>query len=111
LKFKKAEILMTAVLCGSVSQTSKKPEDMYGIKNMPWVVGKRLTMRGFIVSDPDMGPVYREDHQRNLQRWIKDGEITVKMSITNGMENAAEGLVGMLKGENFGKAVLKVADI
>ncbi|TVY71515.1 NADP-dependent oxidoreductase [Lachnellula suecica] len=99
------------VSCGSVSQTSLKPEDAYGVKNMPLVVGKRLTIRGFIVYDPDMGPKYTEEHQKNMQKWIKDGEITVKMSVTEGIENSAEGLVGMLKGENFGKAVLKVSDL
>jgi NADPH-dependent curcumin reductase CurA len=78
---------------------------------MPFVVGKRLTIRGFIVYDPDMGPKYTEEHQKNMQKWIKDGEITVKMSVTEGIEHAAEGLVGMLKGENFGKAVLKVSDL
>ncbi|CZR52263.1 related to reductase RED1 [Phialocephala subalpina] len=99
------------VACGSISQTSKKPEDTYGIKNMPLVVGKRLTVRGFIVFDEDMGPKYFDEHQKNVAEWIKDGELQVKLSVTEGIDNAAEGLVGMLKGENFGKAVLKIADI
>ncbi|KAH6724434.1 hypothetical protein BKA61DRAFT_728110 [Leptodontidium sp. MPI-SDFR-AT-0119] len=97
--------------CGSVSQTSQKPGETYGIKNMPWVVGKRLTIRGFFVFDQDMGPKYQEEHQKNMQEWIKNGEIKVKMAVTEGIENAADGLLGMLKGENFGKAVLKIADI
>lgn len=75
------------------------------------VVSKRLRIRGFIVTDPEMGPKYREEHQNNLQKWIKDGEIVAKISVTEGIDNAAEGLVGMLKGQNFGKAVLKIADI
>jgi NADPH-dependent curcumin reductase CurA len=33
------------------------------------------------------------------------------MTVTEGIENAAEGLVGMLEGKNFGKAVLKIADL
>ena len=78
---------------------------------MPLVVGKRLRIRGFLVYDPDFGPKYREEHQKNVQKWIKDGEITIQMDVTEGIENAAEGLVGMLKGDNFGKAILKVADI
>jgi NADPH-dependent curcumin reductase CurA len=78
---------------------------------MPLVVGKRLTIRGFIVSDADMGPLYAAEHQKNLQQWIKSGEISVKTSVTDGIDNAAEGFVGMLKGENFGKAVLKIADL
>ncbi|KUJ12326.1 NADP-dependent leukotriene B4 12-hydroxydehydrogenase [Mollisia scopiformis] len=96
------------VSCGSVSQTSKKPEDTYGIKNMPMVTGKRLTIRGFIVFDPDFGPKYHDEHQKNVQKWIKDGEIQVKLSVTEGIDNAAGGFVGMLKGENFGKALVKI---
>lgn len=78
---------------------------------MPLVVGKRLTIRGFLVFDADMGGKYHEEHQRDMQKWIKDGQIKIKMSVTDGIENAAEGLVGMLKGENFGKAVLKIAGL
>lgn len=78
---------------------------------MPLVVGKRLSIRGFVVSDPDFGPKYCEEHQRNVQKWIKEGGIVIRMSVTEGMENAAEGFVGMLQGRNFGKAVLKVGDL
>jgi len=78
---------------------------------MPLVVGKRLTIRGFVVFDPDFGPKYREEHQKNLQRWIKDGSIKAQMSFTEGIDHAAEGLVGMLEGKNFGKAILKLADL
>ncbi|KAH6713708.1 hypothetical protein BKA61DRAFT_47550 [Leptodontidium sp. MPI-SDFR-AT-0119] len=99
------------VSCGSVSQTSKKEGETHGINNMPLVVGKRLRIRGFLVFDPDFGPKYREEHQTNVQKWIKSGEITVQMEVTDGIDNSADGLVGMLKGDNFGKAVLKVADI
>ena len=94
-----------------VSQTSRKPEEVYGIKNFNNVVWKRIRIRGFIVSDSDMGPKYREEHQKKMQEWIKNGEIQVQMEVTEGIDRAAEGLVGMLKGDNFGKAVLKVVDI
>ncbi len=64
-----------------------------------------------MVTDPDMGPKYGEEHQRNVQKWIKNKEIVVKVDVTEGMDNAAQGIVGLLQGKNFGKAVLKVADI
>ncbi|KAG0645796.1 NADP-dependent oxidoreductase [Hyphodiscus hymeniophilus] len=99
------------VCCGFISQTSKRPEDIYRLKNVQVIVGKRLNLRGFEVFDPDFGPKYSAEHQKNMQRWIKDGEIKVQMSVTEGIEQSAEGLVGMLKGENFGKAVLKIADL
>jgi NADPH-dependent curcumin reductase CurA len=78
---------------------------------MPLVTTKRLQLRGILVTDPDMGPKYGEEHQRNVQKWIKNKEIVVKVDVTEGMDNAAQGIVGLLQGKNFGKAVLKVADI
>jgi NADPH-dependent curcumin reductase CurA len=78
---------------------------------MPLVVGKGLTIRGFRVFDADMGGKYNEEHQKNMQKWIKDGEIKIKMAVTDGIDRAADGLVGMLKGENFGKAVLRIAEL
>ncbi|KAH8684280.1 hypothetical protein BGZ60DRAFT_367144 [Tricladium varicosporioides] len=98
------------VQCGSISQSSLPLSQHYGIKNMPLVVGKRLTLRGFIVFDPDMGPKYKNEHRENMMKWIKDGEIKVRMDLTRGMERSAEGFVGMLRGANFGKAVLEVAE-
>lgn len=68
-------------------------------------------MQGFIVMDPNMGPKYSEEHQRNVQKWISEGKFKVEMSVTHGMENAAEGLIGMLEGKNFGKAVLEVCKL
>lgn len=63
------------------------------------------------MSDEEYGPKWAESHQKDVQKWISDGDIKVKTHVTEGMQNAAEGFVGMLKGENFGKAVLKLADI
>lgn len=67
-------------------------------------------MRGFIVGDKDFGPKYAKDHQEKMQQWLADGSIQIKLSETEGIDNAAEGFVGMLEGKNFGKAVLKIKD-
>ena len=75
------------------------------------VVAKRLTMRGFIVNDPDMGPKYAADHQKNVAKWIHEGSFKAQQSVTDGIDNAITGLLGMLKGDNFGKAVLKIKDL
>lgn len=58
-----------------------------------------------------MGPKYSDEHQINVQKWLKRGEIKATLDITEGWERSAEGFVGMLKGDNFGKAILKVADL
>ena len=75
------------------------------------VVVKSLKFQGFIVSNPDMGPKYAKEHQENVGKWIADGSIKVKMSETKGIDNAAEGLVGMFYGKNFGKAVLVIKEM
>ena len=87
------------------------PEDAYGVKNIFLVVSKRLTIQGFIVGDPDMGPKYAAQHQENLQKWINDGSFIAKQSITEGIDNAADGFLGMLRGDNFGKAILTIAEL
>ncbi|KIM98029.1 hypothetical protein OIDMADRAFT_203435 [Oidiodendron maius Zn] len=99
------------VASGMISQYNKPLPERYGIKNLYHVVTKRLTMRGFIVSDANMGPVYIKERDENVSKWLHEGSFKAKFHITNGIENAPEGFVGMLEGKNFGKAVLKIADI
>ncbi|KAK4996447.1 hypothetical protein LTR66_003945 [Elasticomyces elasticus] len=99
------------IACGMISQYNSKPEDMYPIRNMGQVVAKRIKIQGFIVFDPDMGPVYTEEHQKNVQKWIHDGSFKIEMSVTEGIDNAVEGLLGLFQGKNFGKAVLEIAKL
>lgn len=92
------------VVCGLISQYNSAP---YPINNIHNVLIKRITMRGFIVGDPGMGDVYTKEHQERVQKWIKEGSFKVLIHETVGMDNAAEGLVGIFYGKNKGKAVLK----
>jgi NADPH-dependent curcumin reductase CurA len=92
-----------------VSQYNLKPDEAYGNKSLMQVVAKRLKMQGFIVMDENMGPKYWKQHQENVQKWLHDGSFKAEMSTTVGIDNAAEGLIGMLAGKNFGKAVLEVS--
>ncbi|KAL3255951.1 hypothetical protein ABHI18_007922 [Aspergillus niger] len=92
------------VACGMISDVSGEP---YPVKNIHAVITKRLYMQGFIVADAEFGPAYFMEHQANVQRWIKDGSIKCLFHETVGVENAAEGLVGIFEGKNKGKALLK----
>ena len=97
------------VTCGMISGYNKSdPDEIYGVKNLSTTVTKRLKMQGFIVSDPGFGPKYAQDHQKNVSKWIADGTFKTQMSTTVGIDNAIQGLLGMLRGDNFGKAVLEV---
>ncbi|KAK3950623.1 hypothetical protein QBC32DRAFT_216991 [Pseudoneurospora amorphoporcata] len=98
------------VACGMISQYNVKPWERYGITNLFHIVSKRIDFRGFIVGDKDFGPKYHKEHQEQLSQWIADGSVKFKIHVTEGIDKAAEGLVGIFKGENFGKAVLHVKD-
>lgn len=99
------------VNCGMISQYNLKPDEIWSIKNIMNLVSKRLTMRGFIVMDANMGPKYAKEHQEKMQKWIHEGTFKSKQSLTLGMDNAVEGFLGMLRGDNFGKAVLVVKEL
>ncbi|MFK8002696.1 MAG: NADP-dependent oxidoreductase [Polyangiales bacterium] len=96
-------------LCGLVSQynATELPE---GPDRMNWLMGQMLTKRvklqGFIVFD-DFGHLYPEFAQV-MGEWIAQGKIEYTEEIIDGLENAAASLVGLLKGENFGKRVIRV---
>lgn len=95
------------IACGMISQYNVTPDQRYGVRNMPLMVAKRLTMRGFIVGDPGFADKWAKEHTERVSKWIKDGSFKPKIAETVGMGKAAEGLVGIFRGENFGKAVLK----
>lgn len=95
------------VCCGMISQYNNSGE-AYGVRNLMNVVGKQLTIRGFIVANPAFGPAYYQEHQEKLQQWLADGSFKAKMHFTEGIDQAAEGLIGIFEGKNFGKAVLRI---
>lgn len=69
------------------------------------ILTKRLTLRGFIVSDfADQAPAFHRD----MSAWIASGQVKYKEDVTIGIENAPEAFIGLLKGKNFGKLVVKV---
>lgn len=100
------------VTCGMISQYNiSDPDKQYGVKNLPNVVTKRLKMQGFIVGDPGFGSKYAKDHQKHVAKWISEGTFKAQQSITEGIDNAIGGFLGMLKGENFGKAILQIEEL
>ena len=89
-----------------ISDYNKPFEEKYGVKNLQVFFEKRLKMQGFIVSD--LQAKYFDSHQKDVQQWIKDGSLKVRLSETVGMDNAVDGLLGLFAGKNFGKAILRV---
>lgn len=94
-----------------ISDYSKSATEKYPIRNGFQIIAKTLEVIGFLVGKPGYGPAYTKEHQEKMQQWLADGSFKSKLHITEGIDNAAHGLVGMLNGENFGKAVLKIKPI
>jgi NADPH-dependent curcumin reductase CurA len=67
---------------------------------------KRLTFRGFIVWD--FASQY-PDFLRDMSGWLREDRVKYKEDITDGLENAPRELIGLLKGENFGKKIIRVS--
>jgi len=70
------------------------------------ILTKRLTLRGFIVSD---FAARQEDFLRDVSGWLREGRIRYREDVVDGIENAPCALIGLLRGENFGKMLVRVA--
>ncbi|KAH0841052.1 hypothetical protein AYO21_06546 [Fonsecaea monophora] len=98
------------VACGSISTYNNARETTpYGVKNYASVVRKRLRWQGFLVFDPNIA-AWRAERDEKVTQWIQDGSFKSVDHITVGMDHAPEGFLGMLRGENLGKSILKIAD-
>ncbi|KAK1973170.1 hypothetical protein LZ30DRAFT_611614, partial [Colletotrichum cereale] len=95
-------------VCGMISSYNTPADQQQGIKGLMQLVSKQITMEGFLVGNPKFGRAYFKEHQESLQKWLSDGSVKAKLAVTEGIDNAADGLIGVLTGKNFGKAILKV---
>src|SRR4030088_535345 len=69
------------------------------------VLTKRLTIRGFIVSD---FVARQADFLREMSQWFREGKIRHKEFVTEGLDSAPAAFMGLLKGANFGKQLVRV---
>ncbi len=91
--------------CGAVSQYDGSAP-AHGPRGVPGlIVTKRLTLRGFIVSDFDE---QRDAALAELQGWVADGRLKVTEDVIYGFEHLPEALVGLLAGDNRGKRMVAV---
>ena len=93
------------VVCGQVSQyNAQRPEPTF---HPGLLVVFRARMEGFLVFDY----AHRYDEAAlKLAHWVANGDIRWREDVTEGLENAPQAFIGMLNGENQGKALVKVAE-
>lgn len=90
-------------VCGLISDYNAK--EPYGVKMFRSILVNRLKVQGMIVFD--WAPRYPEANQALLDL-VVGGKLKTRESVVEGLENAPKGLIGLLKGENFGKQLVKL---
>jgi NADPH-dependent curcumin reductase CurA len=73
---------------------------------MPLLI-KRALIKGFLVGD------YQNrfnDFLRDVSGWLQSGQLKYKEDVVVGLENAPRAFIGLLRGENFGKLIVKVSE-
>jgi len=92
------------VLCGQISiYNSEKPE--VGVKPQPFLVIRSASMKGFIITQ--YMPRFGEGISQ-LAEWFTSGQLKHAETIIEGFENTPNAFIGLFRGENLGKQVVKV---
>ncbi|MEO7124526.1 MAG: NADP-dependent oxidoreductase [Nakamurella sp.] len=94
-----------AAICGSISGYNAT-ESSAGPRNMSMITGKRLTLRGFLVFD---NADLQSEFDAMVRPALSDGRIVARETVTDGLDNAVSAFIGMLRGANTGKTIVRLA--
>ncbi|MGI5519539.1 NADP-dependent oxidoreductase [Micromonospora sp. CA-259024] len=93
-----------AAICGMIAQYNAT-EPPPAPRNLALVIGKRLTLRGFLVNDHSD---VRAAFVRDVAGWLREGTLSYDETIVDGIENAPAAFLGLLRGDNLGKMLVRV---
>lgn len=90
--------------CGGISNYNAETPPP-GPRNMIQIVGKRLTIRGFIVGDwlHQLPAFHAEVGPR-----FADGSLKMRETVVQGIEHAPQAFLDLFHGENVGKMIVKL---
>ncbi|UXY31056.1 NADP-dependent oxidoreductase [Streptomyces sp. HUAS TT20] len=91
-----------AALCGAIAQYNAT-EPAPGPRNLALAIGKRLTLRGLLVSDHND---LQQQFVQEVGGWIREGRLHYEETVVEGIENNVEAFLGMLRGDNTGKMIV-----
>lgn len=95
------------VICGQISQYNLERLEM-GPRWLWALIVKQAKAEGFLVFQ------FSERFDQGLRQmaqWLQEGKLKYRENVVEGIENAPRAFIGMLKGENIGKQLVKVADL
>lgn len=89
-------------LCGLIAGYNG---DDLAVRNMRFILTSRLSMRGFIVTEHlDLWP----QGLGELGQLVADGKLKYRETVAQGLAAAPEAFIGLLKGRNFGKQLVRL---
>jgi hypothetical protein len=89
-------------LCGLIAGYNG---DDLAVRNMRYMLTSRLSMRGFIVTEHmDLWP----QGLGELGALVADGKLQYRETVAQGLAAAPDAFIGLLKGRNFGKQLVKL---
>ncbi|MBY8877770.1 NADP-dependent oxidoreductase [Actinacidiphila acidipaludis] len=95
-----------AALCGAIAQYNAT-EPPPGPRNLGLLIGKRLTLAGFLVTDhQDLQPEF----VREVGGWLREGRLRYRETVVTGIEHTLDAFLGLLRGENTGKMVVALPE-
>jgi NADPH-dependent curcumin reductase CurA len=93
-------------LCGSISGYNAVTPPP-GPRNLSMMVAKRLTLRGFLVFDhADLRPEF----EATVPQWLTSGQLVVRETVREGLEDAVPAFLDLMRGGNTGKMVVRLAE-
>ncbi len=95
------------LICGQSSLINREEPEM-GPRNLLYLLVYRARMEGFLVHDYESR---FDEGLKQLTAWVKEGKIKYRETIAEGLENAPKAFIGLFKGENIGKQLVKVSDL
>lgn len=91
-------------ICGAIAGYNAA-EPPPGPRNLGLFIGKRLTMKGFLVGDhADLADEFNE----RVGAWYAEGRLQVRETVVKGLENTPAAFIGMLRGQNTGKMIISL---
>jgi NADPH-dependent curcumin reductase CurA len=92
-------------MCGMISNYNDA-QLQPGPRGMMSIIGRRLTVKGFIVTDH---PEPCQEYVAKASAWLAEGKLTYNETIAEGIENAPTAFIDMLNGRNTGKQIVQLS--
>lgn len=89
-------------LCGLIAGYNGEPMALHNVRNF---LTMRLSLRGFIVAEH---MEFWPEGLKELGTLVATGKLKFRESVADGIAAAPEAFIGLLKGHNFGKQLVKL---